>query len=92
MGGLVFCAPAESETGTQPHEIRPMGFAVSRGAQAEEGMVLHCTFPEMLTGSGAVQSEYKSVLLLPALIIIFYHHQGQFALFKIHFGDFGPKE
>lgn len=24
------------------------------------------------------------------LIIIFYHHQGQFTLFKIHFGDFGP--
>lgn len=24
------------------------------------------------------------------LVIVFHHHQRQFALFKIHFGNFGP--
>lgn len=30
-------------------------------------MVLDCAFPEVLAGPGAVQAEYKRVLLLPAL-------------------------
>lgn len=59
--------PPESEAGPQPDKVGSAGLAVPRSPQPEEGVVLDGALPEVLAGPGAVQAEYKRVLLLPAL-------------------------
>lgn len=59
--------PPESEARPQPDEVWSVRFVIPRRPQAEEGVMLDRTFPEVLTGPGAVQPEDKRVLLLPSL-------------------------
>ena len=81
MCRLIFRPPTEPEARAQPDEVRPVGLAVSRRPQPEEGVMLHSALPQVLAGPGAVQAEHERVLLLAALIVILHHHQHQFALF-----------
>jgi hypothetical protein len=92
MCSLVFRPSTEPEAGAQANEVGSAGLAIPWCAQAEESMVLHGTLPQVLAGAGAVQAEHERVLLLTSLVIILDHHKGQFALFKIHFGNLRPKE
>lgn len=89
---LVFCPSTEPEAGTQPDEVRSGGLAVAGCAQTEEGVVLYSTLPQVLAGARTVQPEHEGVLLLTPLVIILHYYEGQFALFKVHFGDLRPKE
>lgn len=92
VGSLIFRPSTEPEAGTQSDEVRSGGLAVAGCAQPEEGMVLHGTLPQVLAGAGTVQPEHEGVLLLAPLVIILHYHEGQFALFKVHFSDLRPKE
>lgn len=89
---LIFCPSTEPEAGTQPDEVGSGGLAVAGRAQTEEGVVLHSALPQVLAGARAVQPEHEGVLLLTPLVVILHYHEGQFALFKVHFGDLRPKE
>ena len=77
---LILRLSTEPEVGTQPDEVRSGGLAVDGCAQTE-GTVLHCTLPQVLTGTRTVQPEHEGVLLLTPLVIIFHYYEGQFALF-----------
>lgn len=57
----------ESEARAEPGEVAAAGLPRGGLAQAEEGVALHRTLPQVLAALGAGQLEHKGVLLLPAL-------------------------
>lgn len=99
-GGLAVAGCAQTEEGMVLHSTLPQVLAGARTVQPEhEGVLLLTPLRRKQRSSWERTSQgcrWPAARGTPGsetyLVIILHYYEGQFALFKVHFGDLRPKE
>ena len=81
------------EAGAHPEKVLSGVGPFGGCTQAEESVVFDGALPQVFARLLVPKSEYESVFLLEAaVLVVLNHHQGQLLLLEVQLGDLGPEE
>ena len=86
-----YFVPPVSKSGSRPDKSRTAFGSLYGPLESEEGMMLHCTFPQMFASFLAEQAKDERMFLLPAPFVIFHHNEDQLGTFEVELCYFGPE-